>query len=436
MSHLAAAPAAAATAEAPPSLLDALARAPAAAALVVAALEEAEDRKALRLAHSELSDVVDEATTVLIADFEVAAAARPPTPRRWPRLEELTLSDPNLAAFEALGAEPWDRLHMLSIGDWYSAGQHCHMQSPLDVPAVRALAAALRQMPALHALVLWSVALSDAAAGELFGAEGAAPGLRRVAVVNAELTPATARTFAATGWRLEALSLSLNPKLGTAGVAALVAAPTFTLRRLDLSRSELEATALLIVANAPWPLEELHLSFNDFSAAEAAPALAAMTRHARLRKLNVGYCRLSATAFKALVEAACPALTYLNASRAAVALDGPHALGAAAFAGFPALEELDLHGVPLGEAGARLLARRRWARLQRLDLFNCGMSDAGLAALAHGAFPALEWLDLRNSGLSAPPTLEDVRRWAPALKELVDGQMLRDDSDASSDESE
>ena len=48
-----------------PTLLDALARSPAAAALVVAALEEAGDRKALRLAHPQLRDAVGEATTKL-----------------------------------------------------------------------------------------------------------------------------------------------------------------------------------------------------------------------------------------------------------------------------------------------------------------------------------------------------------------------------------
>jgi hypothetical protein len=55
-----------------PTLLDALARAPAAAALVVTALERTEDRAALRLVHSQLG--VGEATTELGADFlEVGA---------------------------------------------------------------------------------------------------------------------------------------------------------------------------------------------------------------------------------------------------------------------------------------------------------------------------------------------------------------------------
>ena len=97
--------------------------------------------------------------------------------------------------------------------------------------------------------------------------------------------------------------------------------------------------------------------------------------------------------------------------------DGPHALGAAAFAGFPALEELDLTLVALGEAGAALLASRRWLRLRKLVLSNCQLGDAGVAALARGAWPALESLDLRWNNFSAPPMLGDARRWAPTLVE-------------------
>ena len=100
-----------------PTLLDTLARAPAAAALVVAALDQLDDRRALRLVHPQLRAAVGDATTKLevIVRQGGHAAARSPTPRRWPRLEELTVPDPNLAALEALGAETWDRLRLLCI---------------------------------------------------------------------------------------------------------------------------------------------------------------------------------------------------------------------------------------------------------------------------------------------------------------------------------
>jgi hypothetical protein len=105
-------------------------------------------------------------------------------------------------------------------------------------------------------------------------------------------------------------------------------------------------------------------------------------------------------------------------SSATAEFDGPHALGAAAFVGFPALEELDLSGVALGEAGAALLASWCWARLVKLDLGCAQIGRAGVAALAHGAWPALTWLNLSDDAGAKPPALADVRRWAPAIKFL------------------
>ncbi len=265
--------------------------------------------------------------------------------------------------------------------------------------------------------------LPDEAAQELFRASSAegAPQLRALTIrrrATTSLTPAAARMLALAGWPLEALDLRGNWELGAAGVAALVAAPSLALRRLDLPYCVPNAAALLSVANAPWPLKELNLMGNRYAAA-AGPALAALSQHVGMRRLDASSCDLSAASFKALVEAAWPALTSLSACFASVAFDGPHALGAAAFAGLPALEELSLSHVPLGEAGARLLASWRWARLKELNLDHCWIGDAGIAALARGAWPALAALGLNGDGLSAPPTLEDVRRWAPALAELL-----------------
>ena len=97
---------------------------------------------------------------------------------------------------------------------------------------------------------------------------------------------------------------------------------------------------------------------------------------------------------------------------------GPHALGPTAFAGFPALEQLLLNGVELGEAGAALLASQYWVCLERLDLYASRLGDAGLAALARGSFTALERLELRSNQLTAPLTFNNARSWAPCLAEL------------------
>ena len=400
-----------------PTLLDALARARAAAALVVAALG-VEDRKALRLVCTQLRDAVGEETTKLAADYEdVAAGSRPPTSQRWPRLAALTVFLPELAGLElatveALGAETWGSLRSLDL---------CRRtKTVVDVHSVRALTAALRRMPTLRTLHIWNAALSDAAASELFRASSAetVPQLRALSVANAGLTPAAARMLAVTGWRLEALDLRWNQTpLEAAGLAALLAAPSFNLRRLHLGACGLDAASLLTLANAPWPLEELNLCDNDFSAA-AGPALAALSRHRGLRKLDVSFSPLSSAGFRALVEATWPALTSFS-SRVA----GARALGAAAFAGFPVLEELVLTRVQLGEAGLQLLASRRWHRLRRLKLADASVSAAGLAALARGEWPALEHLDLRNNALGAPLALHAARRWAPALEELLQGDV-------------
>ena len=288
------------------------------------------------------------------------------------------------------------------------------------MPSARTLTAALRRMPALRALDLGSVRLPEEAAEELFRASSAAaaPQLRTLTLHMAGLSPAAARMLAASGWRLEELVLRFSSDLGAVGVAALVAAPTFALRRLCLVNCGLDAAALLAMANAPWPLGDLDLGMNPFKAVTAGP-LAALSLHVRLRKLDLCFCFLSAASFKALVEAEWPALTHLVATRADVAFGGPHALGAAAFAGFPSLEELNLPEMALGEAGARLLASRRWSRLKELYLHGARLGDAGVAALARGAWPALERLGLCNTHLRAPLALKDARRWAPALKELV-----------------
>ena len=269
------------------TVLDALARAPAAAALVVAALERAEDRKALRLAHAELRDAVGEATTKLTVYVRCpfAAAARPPTPLRWPRLEALTVSWSDLA----LGSATWGRLRALTLNHLNSA------RPVLDAPAARALAAALRRMPALRALSLdgedrsvRNMVPSGVSTAELLRASGAeaAPRLRSLSARTVDLAEKGARALAATGWRLEELDL-FDALLDRAGIVPLAAAPNFVIRRLNLRRCGLDAASLLNLANTPWPLEELDLSQNDLSGAAAGPALAALARHRGLRCLTV-----------------------------------------------------------------------------------------------------------------------------------------------------
>ena len=423
------------------TLLDALARAPAAAALVVAALG-LEERRALRLAHPQLRDAVDAEITKLEGDAEAACA---PMPRCRPRLEALTIAQPYATAIVALGNQAWPSLRTLRLA-------YCDTYP---------VAAALRGMPVLRALELEGVALSDEAAASLFRAwPAAAPRLRSLALKRADLSLVTVRALAASGWRLEELDLSEDGRVGDAGVAALVESPSLALRRLALGSCKLSPAAVLAIADAPWLLEELRLPHNDLSADAAEPALAALSqRRPGLRRLDLNHCHLSGASFKVLVEADWPALTSLSTAWAKVEFKGRRALGAAAFAGLPALEELNLEGVLMGAAGARAVAAasRRWPRLRELSLrnaiytsdllpaFDLRMETAasavalargswpalkgldlgdnwidkeGIAALAHGVWPLLEWLDLGGHRFLALLKLQDVRRWAPALLEL------------------
>ena len=395
----------------PLTLLNALARAPAAAALVVGALKRSEDRKALRLVHSQLRGAVGEATVKLKADLKKISdnpdrqVARPPTARRWPRLEELRMDGLDAAAIEALKTGTWGGLRMFSL----SAPSNV-----LDVPSARALAAALRRMPALRALELSNFGLPVASAAEIFrpSIAEALPQLRSLAAPWTQLEPGAVRALATSGWRLEELDLGGND-LDSADVAALVAAPTFALRRLDLQKCGLDATALRSLANAPWPLEELYLSGNDFSAPAAGPALAALSGHVGLRRLNVKGCNMSTVNFKALVEAAWPALSSLECD---MGFDGPHELGAASFAGFPALEELNCDVIP-AEAGVWLLASQRLPRLSALDLSGSRIGTAGLTALLAAPAFAIRRLNLNNCGLNATSLLHLANAGWP-LEEL------------------
>ncbi len=203
--------------------------------------------------------------------------------------------------------------------------------------------------------------------------------------------------------------------------------------------SGLKSAALEALLSEPWsrlrtlelPIEDgrvqqASLADNLFNSDAAGPVLTALSQRSRLRVLDVR-CRLSAASFKALVEAAWPALFSLRADCDQHDDDSSLRLqlGEAAFAGFPKLEELDLSFVPLGELGAELLARRRWPRLWRMRLEHANLGDAGVAALARGKWPALERLNLIDNAVREPPTLAAARSWAPALETLRTGEMCR-----------
>ena len=241
-----------------PTLLEVLARAPAApaAAVIIFSSLKLEDRKALRLAHPLLRDAVDASTTKLRVAYQSrmpgtspaahALSLSYPLARRWPRLEALSMRVPNLAAVEALSSEAWSGLRSLSL-DFHDCGG-----ARMDQPIAHAVAAALRCMPALRALEFkykciplhgycWAEnqAVENQAvevAGELFSVSTAeaTPHLTHLTLWCTEITPAVAGLLAAGGWRIQELRIYHNNPLGDAGFAALAASPSFALRRLVL----------------------------------------------------------------------------------------------------------------------------------------------------------------------------------------------------------
>jgi hypothetical protein len=161
----------------------------------------------------------------------------------------------------ALSESPWGSLHQLEISDMHVARRE-------EAATRRALAAALGCMPALDS----------------------------VQIVHCK-------------W------------LGNAGVLAIAAAPMLTrLECLTLVGVGLSAAdnvaALRALAAARWPrLAHLHLQENNFSSDAAAPALAALHRHA-LRSLELQHSHLEQEAVEAMAALRWPALERLDLRRA------------------------------------------------------------------------------------------------------------------------
>ena len=380
------------------TLLEVLARAPAApaaAALIVRALP-LEDCKALRLAHPLLRDAVDASFTKLEVIYYGKwdggpPTPRPPTARRWPRLEALRMKVPDLAAMEALGSETWTGLRSLSL-DFHDFDRS---MSPRVLKA-RALTTALRQMPALRSLALHHEYIFEEAASELFrnSIAEATPQLNSLTFMCCEIAPAVASMLATAGWRLEELRIHYNNVLGDVGVAALAASPSFALRRLGLRSCGLVSPSALGIPTC-WSLEELDLHGNKIESAGIRALKFSAFSGGRLKELNLGDNKnLGAAGIFALVAAPMTGLRHLTLSNCG--LDAA-ALRALARAHWP-LEELDIGYNDLSDdaAGPALAALSRHAGLLRLCVTECCLSPASFKALIEGTWPSLTSLSARS----------------------------------------
>ncbi len=322
----------------------------------------------------------------------------------WPALEELELTGEGWLQPSGAG--------LLLTAMWRGA------------PRLRRLAAhgvRISFEPPMLKACGWTLEELDLAA--LLAAWRGAPRLRALSVQGEadSLELGLSAAAGGCGWALEELKLSCCYSPTADGIRGFGGAPRFALRRLDLSHCRLNAAALREVAAAPWPLEELDLSSNDFFQPDVGPALAALSRHARLERLKLNDCGIDATAFAALASASWPALTHLTIGFHDAKICAQLAASVVS-ARFPELMLLMLKDADIDMTGARALASRTWPRLRELALGHRLVRAAPIAAgLAHGtpgAWPALTRLLLIGVDSYQYLTLDAVRRWAPALLDL------------------
>ncbi len=191
----------------------------------------------------------------------------------------------------ALESERFSRLWSLDLN---CAGDATAALGPPEAFA-RALSCASR---------LRSLRLDLAAAREPLPVWAALALARALVALEPFLTTAVLRNFGPA--REASVSLyDVSPSTPVDARRALAATPAARgpPAGLVLCGLDLDAGALLALAEAPWPLELVDLHRCDLGGALAAPALAALARHARLSRLFVHVRALSAAGFEALVEA-------------------------------------------------------------------------------------------------------------------------------------
>ncbi|MBX3155239.1 MAG: TIGR02996 domain-containing protein [Deltaproteobacteria bacterium] len=203
------------------------------------------------------------------------------------------------------------------------------------------------------------------------------------------------------------------------GLAELSKSPSWhTLRRLDLSRNPLGASAVRALAAAP-PPKQLHaLALADADLDETGgEALAKVSWLGRLSELDLSgnILRRGGGALRTIERSRGTAPEAMR--RLALASCGLERTEAVAISRFwPFLVELDLSGNPITDAGLeRFAAMKPAPALQRLALRDCQLTGDGVELLARARTPRLRALDLSGNTLGAAvvPLLA-----APSLRAL------------------
>ena len=198
--------------------------------------------------------------------------------------------------------------------------------------------------------------------------------------------------LARAGWlrSLQTLSLAANAGIGSIGLRRFLDAENLTsLTRLDLSEIGLQASSLQVVL--------------DSNAGQ------------KLERIDLGGNRLSDAGLQALGESEVmlrilTARPILNIRGNGIRADGIAALADSPLAEL--IEDLDLSGNPLGDAGLHELARSwRFRRLRRLNLRDTRVVGSGWRRLASAEwFGLLCELDLRDN-LITRATVDHLRTY-------------------------
>lgn len=191
------------------------------------------------------------------------------------------------------------------------------------------------------------------------------------------------RTLAA-GKALAALTSLriINVKLGNSGIADLVAAPPFKLRRLTLFEAGAGEVACAAIAASPAMRELAELRFRyDAITGKALASLARSPNLRELRALQISQCRLDDAGLDALLASDLQLESLDLGSNPRLS---PTTLARIARApNMQQLRHLSLYGQKLGERGLAELAEiDGLPLLETLGLENCELTDTALAQLA------------------------------------------------------
>jgi uncharacterized protein (TIGR02996 family) len=207
--------------------------------------------------------------------------------------------------------------------------------------------------------------------------------------------------------------LALWPGPGKADLGSLAHGTFARLAELDLSNARSQQLTTLLKARWFPRLRVLALR-NGTLSDKSVVALSKSPAAAHLRILRLDDISIGKVAFAALGDGArFPNLTTLELNiRIGRKMRGAKPVAFATGLSLPRLRHLDLSGWPLGDTGAKALAKNpSLADLTRLALSRCGLGESGFAALVRSPhLQQLIELDVTNNKLKTAAALRDPAR--------------------------